>query len=309
MMSISCRKTPMFGAWTVLVLGLVVAAPASSRAGVTLDLTGNVITSGSINGGYFFQANPKATGTGNLDAFLQIGQQGASNNPVERAYNSDVTEFQTGASSTHNHSVGLNTVPFVTFSSNLTLGDGSILAAGQYYEFIFDVNQQDNKGGTALSLSELQVFASNDHNLTSYDLMNHNFGANATLVYDMGGRVTGDQVGDGSTATRDPNGNLIALDYGVSSGGSGHGDMAFYLPVAAFAAYNQATTFVTLSNVIGLPNANNDGFEEWGFVREREGGIVVTATTPEPSTLITGGMACLICLGYSWRRRRSRLAA
>jgi len=298
----------LIGAWTVLVLGLAVAAPSSSRAGVTLDLTGNVITSGSINGGYFFQANPKATGTGNLNAFLEIGQQGASNNPVERAYNSDVKEFQRGASLTHNHSVGLSTVPFVTFSSSLTLGDGSMLAAGQYYEFIFDVNQEDNKGGTALSLSELQVFVSNN-NLTGYDLTNHDFGANATLVYDLGGRVTGDQVGNGSTATRDPNGNLIALDYGVSSGGSGHGDMAFYLPVATFAAYNQATTFVTLSNVIGTPNANNDGFEEWGFVREREGVVVITATTPEPSTLISGAMACLISLGYGWRRRRSRLAA
>jgi len=287
----------------VLVLGLALAAPTRSWAGPTVNLT-TAGSSGTINGGYFFQANPSPTGTGVLDAFLQLGQGGASNNPVERAYNSNFTprEFQAGSSSNFNHAVGLSAVPFVTFANSIALTNGNTMAAGQYYEFVFDINQEANKGGTALSLSELQVFATSNANLSGYDLTNHNFGGNATSVYDMTGRVTGDQVGNGSGATSDPNGGLVQLDYGVSSGGSGHGDMVFYLPVAAFASFNAATTYVTLSNVIGVPNSNNDGFEEWGFVRQRSGNPITS--TPEPSTLISGGIACVFAVGYGLRRRR-----
>jgi hypothetical protein len=33
------------------------------------------------------------------------------------------------------------------------------------------------------------------------------------------------------------------------------------------------------------------------------------AAVPEPSTLISGGIACMLGVGYGWRRRKARLAA
>jgi hypothetical protein len=284
-----------------LMLGGWVGA---TRAGSILNLT-TPGASGSLDGGYFFQTNPAATGTGNFDAFLEIGQSGASNHPVERAYNSDRSTqlFEDGSSAQHNHSVLLSTIPFVTFTSSIVLGDGSILKAGQYYEFILDVNQQDSKGGTLLSLSELQVFASSVATLAGYDLSTHQFGANVNSIYDLGGRVIGDQVGDGSGATRDTTRDLINVDYGTNGGGSGHGDLAFYLPTSFFNQFNPSTTFITLSNVIGVPNFNDDGFEEWGFIRARVGTPDVIA---EPASIVIAGSSLLILGAYAWRRRQVR---
>lgn len=37
--------------------------------------------------------------------------------------------------------------------------------------------------------------------------------------------------------------------------------------------------------------------------------FLTPAAVPEPSTLISGGIACLLGLGYGWRRRKARAAA
>jgi hypothetical protein len=56
-------------------------------------------------------------------------------------------------------------------------------------------------------------------------------------------------------------------------------------------------------------NNGTGGTSSWWFKVDSLSANVDPVAAPEPSTLISGGIACLAGLGYGWRRRRAKAVA
>ena len=80
--------------------------------------------------------------------------------------------------------------------------------------------------------------------------------------------------------------NAIDLNYNLNSG-SGSGDMWVYIPKANFDAAHAGNNnnFVYLYSKFGIPNANNDGYEEWSAIEGPNNNV------PEPSTVLASLLA------------------
>lgn len=186
----------MFGLGVAATLGLLAD---SAQADTVLNLTTSG-SSGTINGAFFQQISPKATGTGNIDSFVRIEQNG-----TEQGYNTDArpVEFNEKKDATFTHSLLLTDVPIVNIGGK------------NYRQFLLDINQ--TSAHPLLSLDSIQVFLASTGNI----------GSKATLdslgaIYDL----------DGAGAAR------IELDYSLNSG-SGSGDMFAYIPDTLFKGPNQ----------------------------------------------------------------------
>jgi hypothetical protein len=176
-----------------ITVSTVLAVAASTHADLDLTTAGS---SGYINGAFYQQVSPQTTGTGVIEPFLRI-----QNNGTEQGYNTDgALEFDTKAG-LWTHSLLLSDVPIVTLSDGIA-----------YRQFLLDINQ--NQGGTheLLSLNELKLYQSNSNTLTGY--YNVAFGP---TIYDLDG--AGDMT--------------ITLNY-LLNPGSGAGDMFAYIPNSLF---------------------------------------------------------------------------
>lgn len=71
------------------------------------------------------------------------------------------------------------------------------------------------------------------------------------------------------------------------------------LPVTSFSFTASSIRVEVGSYTVGAPGSLSATFAIQTAV----------AAVPEPSTLISGGIACLFGLGYGWRRRKAKLAA
>jgi uncharacterized repeat protein (TIGR01451 family) len=145
-------------------------------------------SSGEINGALFLQYDPAgSTGTGNINAFLQI-----HNDITERGYNTTgAVEFDTGGAS----AVQLTSLPTVTI--------GGI----EYVELLLDINEPGSVN--YLSLQELRIFLGSTGNLTGFPTFNNQ----AVEVFNMDVGPDGDSRVDlnaGLTAGSGA-GDLIAL--------------------------------------------------------------------------------------------------
>lgn len=263
--------------------------------------TGGLFDQGAI----FAQINVQPTGTGVIQSFLRL-----QNNPNEQGYNTDArsysagkTQFDEKSDPNFTRSISLNSVPVVNIGGT------------NYREFFLDVNESANTAGRLISLDQLEIFLGSSSTLDTYSSSNPNStpssltsgsGATSKMIYSLD---TGFSPSSPDNPFVD---NWIALDYLTSSGGSGKGDMVFYLPDALFANSGYGTNpYVYLYSQFGCGGVNkncnnnanyasddtsNAGFEEWwtrSVVSGGGGGGGNAAAVPEPATLLLLGTGLL----------------
>jgi hypothetical protein len=145
-----------------------------------------------------------------------------------------------------------------------------------YYQFLLDINQTGTD--PLLSLDKLQIFTSTTANQSGSTLT-------GTKVYDLGA-------------------NVVELNYNLNTG-SGSGDMFLYVPTSLFAG--AVGDNIYLFSEFGIPNNNNDGFEEWAIVQ----GTCTNPlgcnppNVPEPQAFLLVG-AGLVVVGAVSRKRLRR---
>lgn len=262
----------------LVTLNLAVLSMGSIASAATIDLT----TAGSSDrfsaNDSFQQISPSSTGTGVIDSFVRI----QTNQDIVQGYNTDARplQFDENNSPTFTKSLLLSEVPVVTS-----------LAGIQYRQFMLDINQTGTD--PLLSLNELQVFLGNSPTLSGATVGAGgllSFGGNANLVYDM------DSTGD----------NTVELNYSLNDG-SGSGDMFFYVLNSLFTGTNP---YVYLYSSFGIPNNNNDGFEEWAVLS-----LPGTPTpfdedpvpAPEPGSLLLLGSG-LVLAARRFRQKKTATA-
>src|SRR5690349_8970398 len=103
------------------------------QAANVLDLT-FAGANGSINGSFFQQVNPQSTGTGVIDSFVRI-----QNNGTEQGFNTDGTPQFDTKSGVFTHS--LLKTDLQAFNLNTSTGVGTADPSGAYFRFLLDLNQ------------------------------------------------------------------------------------------------------------------------------------------------------------------------
>lgn len=246
---------------------------------VIVDLTdGASSTPGTVNEAIFEWTNIQTTGTGVIDPFSRI-----HNNGTQQGYNTYINNiFNGGNNNQYNHPI-----PFTTTWPPLYDIGGTL-----YRQFLLDINE--NTANALLSLDEIQIFLSDEAfpSNTSFDGTGVSPGvlelAGGVLIYRL-------DAGEDST---------ILLDFSKNPG-SGAGDMFAYIPNNSFTGdydyvyfYSRFGGYNPTAGVWG----SDDGFEEWSMLIG-EIPPPPPPPVPEPTTMILlgGGLLGLAVL----RRKRS----
>ena len=280
----------------VVVTGaMLFTASGLASAGTVCDLstaTNTTDVSCSYGGAYFQTNEQHPTGTGFIDSFLRVQQNG-----WEQGYNTSArpVEFQE------------KTDP--NFTRNLTLAEVGTKTIGGvlYREFFLDVNEPAATNGqkNLITLDQLEIFVSNKASLNNYAT---DAGCTSTVANTSAGRLT-----DGSANCADNDSTKIfdldaggdadiKLDYLVKGNGSGSSDMTFYLRSSLFSGYTYVYLFSQFGDITGNDNKKYEsqaGFEEW-FTKSSIPPPNIQAV-PEPTTLLLLGSGLAVA---ALRRRR-----
>jgi hypothetical protein len=187
-----------------------------------------------------------SAGTGQFGTFLQT-----QDDPSEEGYNTDgVSEFDTGSSPQFNKAILLSEIPTVACESL----DGSETATGLCWELFADINDSNanDLAAAQIQLTELEIWLTDDAEITGYDQGGTGFGTDADLVYDFEGIILINDVNQGS----------------------GRGDMRYLIPVDGFDlpgdcsfGSSACTTYFVVYTEWGDPGdgdyKSDSGFEEW----------------------------------------------
>ncbi len=275
--------------------------------------TGNTIFD---QGAIFAQINVQPTGTGVIQSFLRL-----QNTPTEQGYNTDARDYNNGGNYT---GVGGVKTQFdeksdPNFTRSIQLSAVPIVKIGNinYREFFLDINENAADPGHLISLDQLEIFTSSSSTLDYYtkgSTASNSFGSGSTLSGPGGASSNLIYTLDTGLSPSSPDNpfvdNWIALDYLTSSGGSGKGDMVFYLPDSLFTG--GGNPYVYLYSQFGCGGNNIDcstttkytsddisqaGFEEW-WVRSvvGGGGGGSQSAVPEPASLLLLGTGLLIAV-------------
>jgi hypothetical protein len=271
----------------VALMGVTKQAQATL---VDLTYTG---ASGSIGVGVFEQLNVQNGGTGVLDPFVKM-----QNNGTERGYNTD-GRIKSQAP--------LNDLSAANWTHDLLLSElaNNIVSVNSvsYYEFLLDIHENNSADGRYLSLDELRIYLSPTGDKTTETLPIQL----GTLIYDI------DAAGD----------SWVALNSELSPG-SGVGDMRFLIPVSTFSnatnqnsnltsdpyvyfysqfggnhTLNVTETYKVKGQDVTGPVNRSDWYadstpEEWG---ERSDSI------PEPATLTLLGLGLVGLIGLGRKKK------
>ncbi len=239
---------------------------------ISLDLTSG--GSGVINSAGFVTVDRQSTGTGVIQSFVRIQQNG-----TEEGYNASARPVMSNVntSPTFTRDVQVMEIPVVI--------DPYTGLVGSYYEFLLDINESNGGNNPLISLDSLQIYTRSSALVTANTL-----GAltgSSTLRYNL-------DAGD--------SGNEVLLDYSLNSG-SGSGDLLVYVPTSLFAGVT-GTDFLYLYSKFGSKGggySSSAGFEEWAYI-ERE--KPTTQVPDSASTLLLIGLG-LASVGFVARRRKS----
>lgn len=296
--------------WKPLLGVAVACVVGTANAAIELDLT-TVGASGDINGATYTQMPLQPTGTGVIDPFVRVGMQGAAHEQLVHAYNTTVDGVLNNSSEdTWNHEVKFGQMAIQTINGKSVL------------RFLLDINQNSGGTGEFLNLDDVQIFVS-----TSANQFTPSFGGDAVidlagkLVYRMDDSGTGSVPVNCTAQTKDTcnaydGSNRVTLDYSLNSG-SGSGDMYLDVPLDFFQSALESLGLTTNAQKNGAyvylysrfgsaPYENNDGFEEWSFIRGTglpPNGGGGGGGVPEPSTILLAGLAILAARTASKRHR------
>jgi hypothetical protein len=291
-------------------LGTIAGLLALSLSGVafadtTLDLTAappnqNSPIGGSIGNGTFTQNFIQPTGSGVIQSFVRI----STNQTLVQGYNTTANNvYNNDSSDTFNHAITVGQVGFTN------------IGGVDKMRFLLDINQTKNE--PFHSLDEVQIFLSTTPNID-----------NGSTAVSQGVMISG--LGNYLVYQMDSGGqnNTVLLNYSLNSG-SGTGDMTLDIPATAFdpifdamglktdAAKNGAYIYLysrlgTSANLDPNQNPNNDGYEEWTYIKGNPiGGECVPTeqnpcggppqTIPEPGTL---ALMATGLFGLAYKRRK-----
>ena len=246
--------TRSLGKWAIGVgaaCALLLAASTQVQA-AEIDCTAGCVGV-NVNGALFYTTDDQSTGTGVIEPFLRIQDNG-----TEDGHNTDAAKpLNDEKTGTWTHSVQLSDLHVETPTGGAT-----------YYEFLLDINQ--NTGG--------------DNNLLSLDQVIICVGGASGDLTQLGGCPTGDIRYDLDAGIPD---NWLKLDYDLNPG-SGAGDLFMYIPTSLFAGL-PSTTYFWLYTQFGTHNGSNDGFEEWAM---QEPSVVPPPELPipEPASMVLFGL-------------------
>lgn len=205
-----------------------------------------------------------SSGTGVINSFLQT-----QDNPSEEGYNTNgTTEFDTGSSPQFNRAILVSEIPTVACESL----DGTETAPGLCWELFSDINDSNANDPDAshIQLTDLEIWLTDDENITGFDQGGGGFGSDADQVYDFSGTVLINDV----------------------NSGSGRGDLRYLVPLSAidlstlapdcgYGSSDCNTYFVVYTewgDTEGGDFISDSGFEEWTVKRYPFLDVTKTAT-------------------------------
>ena len=182
---------------------LVAVALLAQSISAHADTVYNITTRGAtaqVNGAWYIQTDPQPTGTGVIQPFVRI-----QNNGTESGYNTDwrPVEFDTKDQNQWTHALNISDVPIVSYQNE------------QYRQFMLDINEGGNNTLQKLSLNQIEIYLGATN-------LEHNYPNLGTLIYQLDAPVD----------------NRVELSYKLNIG-SGSGDMFLLVPNSLFTGPNQ----------------------------------------------------------------------
>ena len=229
-----------------LLLSALAVTPQADAAVYDLTTQSAVSIPTSYGTAIFTTDFTQPAGTGVFDPFLSIQANG-----TEEGYNTSAGAFDTKREPQWNH--------------ELTLGDlrqtATTINGVDYFSFTLDINEPNAGDKSLISLDALQIYASNKTGIHTQNLSQI-----GTKVFDLDL----------------PTNNYVL--YNDANSGSGEADIAFFIPVSAFAGLSDSTIIYMYQHFGSYFTSEATATTQGGFEETRL--AVNIRPVPEPSAIL-----------------------